>query len=263
MGMRSLRAACAAATGSILPVAAPSESRTMADGGRLPFTPGARLRMLVAAVIASPVPVPPRAVSWSSAWSMATRSRVGEASTRGLLLSAMTPTLTVLGTCRHEALGGGARGDQARRAHVGGLHRAADVGDEHDRRALDRHRDGLLRARGGEDEDRQREQEGEHRHVHAPARAVRRHRGGHRGRREGGRGAAAVALVRAVEHDEHGDGQQEDQHQGCGEAHGEDAHGEWAHGVCAGRFCERRVEASRPGRSGRRGCGGDRRAAWC
>ena len=29
---------------------------------------------------------------------MATRSRVGEASTRGLLLSAMTPTLTVLGT---------------------------------------------------------------------------------------------------------------------------------------------------------------------
>ena len=98
MGMCSLRAACAALTGSIVPVAAPSESRTMADGGRLPLTPGWRLRMLVAAVIASPVPVPPRAVSWSSAWSMATRSRVGEARTRGLLLSAMTPTLTVLGT---------------------------------------------------------------------------------------------------------------------------------------------------------------------
>ena len=232
MGMRSLRAAWAAATGSILPVAAPSESRTMADGGRLPLTPGARLRMLVAAVIASPVPVPPRAVSWSSAWSMADAVARRRGQHARLAAERHDADVDRLGYLRHEPLGGGAGGDQARRAHVGGLHRAADVGDEHDRRALDRHGDGLLRARGGEDEDRQREQEGEHRHVQAPARAVRHHRRCHRGRRERGRGAAAVALVRAVEHDEHGDRHQEGEHQRRGEADGEDAHG-----VCAGRFC--------------------------
>ena len=212
----------------------------MAAGGRLPLTPGARLRMLVGrgdrlarAGAAARGELVERLVDGD-----AVARRRGQHAR--LAAERHDADVDRLGHLRHEALGGGAGGDQARRAHVGGLHRAADVGDEHDRRALDRHRDGLLRARGGEDQDRQREQEGEHRHVQAPARAVRRHRRGHaraprrRPRRGGGRAGARRRARRAP-----GCASRQDQHQGRGEAHGEDAHGE----SCAGRLLQRRVEA--------------------
>ena len=52
------------------------------------------------------------------------------------------------GTRSRNALGGRARGLQPRRVDVGGRHRARLVGDEHDRRLLDRHGDRRLRLGG-------------------------------------------------------------------------------------------------------------------
>ena len=76
-----------------------------------------------------------------------------------------------------EVPGGAAGGHEARGLDVGRLHRAGHVGREHDRRALDRHRDRLLRLGRRDDEHGEREQEGEHRRVAAPAGPARRDRG--------------------------------------------------------------------------------------
>ena len=148
----------------------------------------------------------------------------------------MTPTLTVLGTLATKRLAAARAADEARGPHVGGLHRAADVGDEHDRGALDRHRDGLLRPRGGQDEDRQREQEDQHRHVAAPARAV---RAPPTAVSAGAAKAAAARRrsrwLRAVEGDEHAGWRRGGRAPGARRSsRGE---GDEAHGVRAGRFC--------------------------
>src|SRR5439155_6415116 len=91
-------AACAAATGSRPLVDAPSDSSTIAAGGRFFPAPGARFNTPVAALIASPVAVPPdddmRVIAALTAW----RSSVGLCSTLGTWLNAITPTFTCLGT---------------------------------------------------------------------------------------------------------------------------------------------------------------------
>src|SRR5512132_2774828 len=207
--MWSLRAACAALTGSTLPVAAPSEISTIAEGGRLPRTPGARRRMLVAAWIASPVPVPPRAASWSSAALTATRSFVGDASTRGLLLSAITPTLTLLGTLDTKRLA--AARAAARRVgltSVASIEPLTSVTSMIDARST-----GTATVFSGRAAARMR--------IASASRKASIGTWG-RQRRRGERlgGAPAIALVRPVQDDERRDGHEGDEDEGRCEAHG-------------------------------------------
>jgi hypothetical protein len=109
----------------------------------------------------------------------------------------------------------------ARRGHVGRLHRAADVVDQHDRAVGDGLRDASLGTRGRHDQDGQRDQEDEHRQVPPPARSARRDGGGERRGGECRRRARPPALLDRVPLDEQRDRQQRQQDKRIGEAHGD------------------------------------------
>ena len=139
--MPSCLARCAASSGSLPSVRLPSESRITAAGARLPSLPRRAARRSSAASSASPVAVPPSAL---------------QAVERGLDRRAVERRLDDRVGLRREAdeadqqlvrargRGSVLAADCAAASRDGstsvGRHRARLVGDEHDRRLLDRHR---------------------------------------------------------------------------------------------------------------------------
>src|SRR3954452_12159959 len=105
----------------------PSESSTIAAGGGLPVGPGVAVRVRTAARTASPVAVPPLALSRCSADFTARRSVVGDCRIVGVWLNAITPTFTCFGTPSANAVPA-TRRDQPGGLHVLRLHRAAHIG---------------------------------------------------------------------------------------------------------------------------------------
>ncbi len=144
----------------------------------------------------SPVAVPPSAFSPASAWRTASRSVVGPCSSCARWLNATAPTRTVLGTWSRKRSAATRAATSRFGLRSSRLHRARVIGDEHDRRLLDRHRDGLLRLGECDDEHGARECVERERQVPAPARAARGHGGHERGARERLLTGAAAALGR-------------------------------------------------------------------
>ncbi len=85
----------------------------------------------------------------STAWSV-----VGDCSSVGRRANSIWPTSTEAGHAGDELAGRRLRRAQPRGRDVGGRHRAGDVIGEHDRRAVDGHRDRPLGTRGGHDQQR-------------------------------------------------------------------------------------------------------------
>src|SRR3954452_18284129 len=106
--MPTLPAALAAAMASRPLVDLPSESSTIAAGGGWPLlspedAAGVVRSAVTEVAIASPLAVPPLAFIFAIASRATSRAVVGVASTVGVLLNAMTPTITFFGTLSRHA----------------------------------------------------------------------------------------------------------------------------------------------------------------
>ena len=210
----------------------------MADGGRLPLTPG--WRCAGCSVAACDRLAGAGAAARRELVERRRRSRRGRASgdcsTRGLLLNAMTPTLTVLGTLSTKRLARGARrrpGGWARTS-VACIEPLTSVTSMIDARST-----GTATVFCGRAAARMRIASASRK---ASIGTWRRQRG-RLGATDGGIAGAAKAAaarrrsrwLRAVEHDEHRERHEEDEHQGRAEA--DCGERDEAHGVRAGRFC--------------------------
>ena len=173
-GIFSRAARRAISIGSLPSVVLPSESRTIAAGGRRARPLRRSVRLSRATSSASPVAVAPSAVRESSTEAIVSRSRVGRSTVCGVEENATSPTRICLGTWARNALAAVRAAARRSGCDVLGLHRARRVRDEHDRRLLDRDADRALRASERERERRhgQREQQGGD--PPAPARGARR-----------------------------------------------------------------------------------------
>jgi hypothetical protein len=198
----------AASSGSLPRTDLPSESSTMAAGA-LP------LRLLSAAVIASPVAVLPAALTDCSASRTASWSRVGDCSTSAFWLKATAPTLTLSGIASRNVAAAFLAAASRFGRHVGGEHRAGAVGDDHHARLLGGDGDRGLRL-GERDEQRgDRDAVADDRDMAPPAGAPR----GDRGQQVRGRERLRAPLGAHVEDERDRDQREADQIQGAGEAH--------------------------------------------
>ena len=125
-----------------------------------------------------------------------------------------------LGHAVAERAGGALAGDQPRGLDVGGLHRPGGVGGEHDRRALDGHRDGALRARRGDDERGDRQRADRERDVAAEPGAPGRPTAASAALANVAPARAPPAGVDHVEDDQRRQREQREQDERAGEAHG-------------------------------------------